>query len=479
VFVERLKEAAYFEMNWFSNNKTKAISKGTPPVIQSTNSIVEETAVGTVCGDCTARDALTEILRAGAQKMLKSAIQKEVADYIQDRTDIVDENGRRLVVRNGSLPEREILTGVGPVTVRQPRVRDKRSAADREPFSPGILPKYLRKTKSIEELIPWLYLKGISTNDFPEALQSLLGTDAKGLSASTVTRLKAVWEDEYAEWSKRSLAGKRYVYMWADGIYSNVRFNDNEGRTKDENRQCLLVLMGATVDGTKELVAVVDGHRESELSWKEVLLSLKARGLIHAPELAIGDGALGFWKALDQVFPGTRIQRCTVHKTANVLNKLPKSIQPQAKRMLNDIWRAPTKEEAGKAFDLFEKTFEAKYEECVTCLTKDRDVLLTFFDFPAENWCHIRTTNPIESTFATIRLRHRKTKGNGSARASLTMMFKLAQSASKGWRKLRGHHHIPDLIRGVKFIDGVNENQLTDEDIKLSQTRTIQTEIVA
>ena len=427
----------------------------------------------------TTRDALTEILRSGAQKMLKAAIDQEVSDYVNERSDIVDENGHRLIVRNGSLPEREILTGVGQVAVSQPRVRDKRPAQNREAFTPGILPKYRRKTKAMEELIPWLYLKGISTNDFPEALQSLLGTDAKGLSASTVTRLKAVWEDEYAEWSKRSLAGKRYVYMWADGIYSNVRFNNNEGRTKDENRQCLLLLMGATADGTKELIAVVDGHRESELSWKEVLLSLKARGLMHAPELAIGDGALGFWKALEQVFPGTRIQRCTVHKTANVLNSLPKSIQPQAKRMLHDIWKASTKDAAEQAFDLFVKTFEAKYEKSVKCLKKDRDVLLTFFDFPAENWCHIRTTNPIESTFATIRLRHRKTKGNGSAKASLTMMFKLAQSASKGWRKLRGHHHIPDLIRGIKFIDGVSENQLEEDDRKPSQTRTIQTEIVA
>jgi putative transposase len=393
---------------------------------------------------------------------------------VSDRVDIIDELGRRLVVRNGSLPQREILTGVGPVAVSQPRVRDKRPPADREFFTPSILPKYLRKTKSIEELIPWLYLKGISTNDFPEALQSLLGADAKGLSASTVTRLKAVWEDEYAEWPKRSLAGKRYVYMWADGIHSNVRFNNNEGRTKDENRQCLLVLMGATADGTKELIAVVDGHRESELSWKEVLLSLKARSLMHAPELAIGDGALGFWKALKQVFPGTRVQRCTVHKTANVLNKLPKSIQPQAKQMLHDIWKAPTYEEAGQAFDLFENTFESK---CVTCLRKDRDLLLTFFDFLAENWCHIRTTNPIESTFATIRLRQRKTRGCGSARASLTMMFKLAQSAEKGWRKLRGHQHIPDLIRGIKFIDGVNENKLREDDITASQTHAIQTEI--
>lgn len=299
------------------------------------------------------------------------------------------------------------------------------------------------------------------------------------LSPSTITRLKAAWEDEYDEWNKRSLVGKRYVYMWADGIHSNVRFNNNEGRTKDENRQCLLVLMGATADGTKELIAVVDGHRESEISWKEVLLSLKARGLMHAPELAIGDGALGFWKALEQVFPGTRVQRCTVHKTSNVLNKVPKSVQPQMKRMLHDIWAAPTKEEARNAFDLFEQTFEAKYESAVKCLTKDRDVLLTFFDFPAENWCHIRTTNPIESTFATIRLRHRKTKGNGSARASVTMMFKLAQSAEKGWRKLRGHQHIPDLVRGVKFIDGVNENHLKEEELKPSQISTIQTEIVA
>ena len=448
-------------------------------MIQNTNSALKDTAASSDFGDLTARDALTEILRTGAQRLLRVAIEKEVADYINERSDIVDEDGRRLVVRNGSLPEREILTGVGPVAVSQPRVRDKRSGSEREDFTPGILPRYLRKTKSIEELIPWLYLKGISTNDFPEALQSLLGADAKGLSASTVTRLKSVWEEEYVEWSKRSLAGKRYVYMWADGIYSNVRFNDNEGRTKDENRQCLLVLMGATADGTKELIAVVDGQRESELSWKEVLLSLKARGLMHAPELAVGDGALGFWKALQQVFPGTRIQRCTVHKTANVLNKVPKSVRPQMKRMLHDIWNAPTKEEAGKAFDLFEKTFDAKYQAAVQCLSKDRDVLLTFYDFPAENWCHIRTTNPIESTFATIRLRHRKTKGNGSAKASVTMMFKLAQSASKGWRKLRGHHHIPDLIQGVKFIDGVNEHQLKEEDVTPSQTRTIQTEIVA
>lgn len=466
-------------MNWLPTKVSSSFTKGTPPMAESTNSVTEDTAHASNFRDLMAGDVLTEILRTGAQRMLGAAIEKEVAEYIGGRSEILDEDGRRLVVRNGSLPERAILTGIGPVTVSQPRIRDKRPAEEREVFTPSVLPKYLRKTKSLEELIPWLYLKGISTNDFPEALQSLLGSDAKGLSASTVTRLKAVWEDEYAEWSKRSLIGKRYVYMWADGIHSNVRFNDNEGRTNDEKQQCLLVLMGATADGTKELIAVVDGHRESELSWKEILLSLKARGLMHAPELAIGDGALGFWKALKQVLPGTREQRCTVHKTANVLNKMPKSVQPQAKNLLNEIWRSPTKEDAGKAFDLFEKTFDAKYEAAVKCLTKDRDVLLTFFDFPAENWCHIRTTNPIESTFATIRLRHRKTKGNGSAKASLTMMFKLAQSAAKGWRKLRGHHHIPELIRGVKFVDGVNENHINEEDNQTSPNRTIQTEIVA
>ena len=416
-------------------------------------------------------DALTEILRAGAQKMLAAAIEREVAGYVETREELTDDAGRRLVVRNGFLPEREILTGIGKVAVKQPRVRDRRPPDQREYFTPAVLPKYLRKTKSMDELIPWLYLKGISTNDFPEALQALLGADAKGLSASTITRLKSVREDEYADWLKRSLAGKRYVYLWADGIYFNVRLEDD--------RQCLLVLMGATADGTKELIAVVDGVRESELSWKEVLLSLKSRGLEHAPELAIGDGALGFWKALREVFPETREQRCTVHKTANVLNKLPRSIQPQAKRALHDIWQAPARAEADKAFDLFLDTFEAKYPQAATCLEKDRTELLAFYDFPAENWCHIRTTNPIESTFATIRLRQRKTRGCGSAKASLTMMFKLAQSAAKGWRKLRGHTHLKDLLRGVRFIDGENEHTLNEKKLQRSAETTSSKETAA
>jgi len=425
------------------------------------------------------RDVLSQVLREGAQKMLQAAIQKEVDEYLQERAGITDDFGRRLVVRNGSLPERDVITGLGAVSVRQPRVRDKRPVSEREVFHSSILPKYLRKTRSMEELVPWLYLKGISTNDFPEALQALLGKDADGFSATTVTRLKSVWEAEYDEWSKRSLTDKRYVYIWADGIYSNIRFNDNDGRSSDENRQCLLVLMGATADGTKELVAVVDGVRESELSWKELLLNLKARGLRHEPLLAIGDGALGFWKALEQVFPTTRVQRCTVHKTANVLDKLPKSVQPQAKRMLHAIWDAPLKEEASTAFDLFVRTFEAKHLAAVECLRKDRHVLLTFYDFPAENWCHIRTTNPIESTFATIRLRHRKTKNNGSAKASLVMLFKLAQTASKCWRKLRGHQHIPELIQGIRFIDGISEHTLNDTRSSAGKSPASHTEIVA
>ena len=413
------------------------------------------------CLDLSAsREALTEILRAGAQKMLAAAIEDEVSSYVAHRAGLLDEGGQRQVVRNGFLPERELMTGIGKVRVKQPRVRDKRPPEQREFFTSAVLPKYLRKTKSMEELIPWLYLKGISTNDFPEALQALLGTDAKGLSASTITRLKSVWEDEYADWSKRSMSGKHYVYLWADGIYCNVRLEDD--------RQCLLVLMGATADGTKELIAVVDGVRESELSWKEVLLNLKSRGLEYPPELAIGDGALGFWKALWEVFPTTREQRCTVHKTMNVLNKLPKSLQPQAKRLLHDIWQAPSRAEADNAFNLFLDTFDAKYLQATRCLAKDRDELLTFYDFPAENWCHIRTTNPIESTFATIRLRQRKTRGCGTAKASVTMMFKLGQSASKGWRKLRGHTHLKDLIQGVRFIDGENEHTLHEKKLQRS-----------
>ena len=393
------------------------------------------------------RDVMTEILRAGAQKMLAQMIQQEVADWLTEREHLRDDQGRRQVVRNGYLPKREITTGVGQVEVRQPRVRDRRPADQAETFTSKILPPYLRKTKSVEELIPWLYLKGVSTGDFSEALKALVGPDCPGLSATTVTRLKSVWEKEFQEWNQRSLHGKQYVYIWADGVHFNIRL--------EEDRQCILVLMGATADGKKELIAVVDGFRESEQSWKGLLLDVKARGLAIDPKLAIGDGALGFWKALKQVYPNTREQRCWVHKTANVLDKLPKRLQAEAKQKLHAIWMADTREHASEAFDLFEKTYEAKYSKAVECLRRDREVLLAFYDFPAEHWIHLRTTNPIESTFATVRLRTKRTKGSGSRTACLTMVYKLMQSASKKWRLLNGAPMLVEVLRGTLFVDGI------------------------
>ena len=393
---------------------------------------------------------LDGILRDGARELLGRAIEDEVAAYLDERKHLVDDSGHQLVVRNGHLPERSIQTPMGAVPVKQPRVRDRREAGER--FRSSILPPYLRKTKSLEDLLPWLYLKGISTGDFSEALQSLLGQDAPGLSASTITRLKAGWEQEYKDWSKRSLRSKRYVYFWADGVYFNIRLED-----PGNARQCILVLMGATADGKKELIAVADGYRESEQSWHELLQDVKQRGLMVAPKLATGDGALGFWKALYKSYPTTRAQRCWVHKTANVLNKMPKSVQARAKAMLHDIWMASTMKDAGEAFDLFLETFSGKYPAATACLGKDREVLLAFYDFPAEHWIHLRTTNPIESTFATVRLRTDKTKGCGSRIACLTMVFKLALSAQKRWRALNGAKFLADVIDGVVFEDGVKK----------------------
>jgi transposase-like protein len=399
----------------------------------------------------TSQDVLTNILREGAQRMLTQAIDAEIAEWIETHRDVCDEAGHRQVVRNGRLPKRTILSGVGAIEVEQPRVLDRRPKDEADFFSSKILPPYLRKTKSLEELIPWLYLKGISTGDFSEALAALVGPSAAGLSASTIVRLKSVWEEEFQQWNKRSLEGKKYVYVWADGVHFNIRL--------EEDRLCILVLMGATQDGRKELIAVADGYRESEQSWKSLLLDVKARGLVVDPKLATGDGALGFWKALPQVYPSTREQRCWVHKTANVLDKLPKRLQPEAKDKIHQIWMAPTKVDADKAFDLFVATYEAKYPKATECLSKDRDVLLTFYDFPAEHWIHLRTTNPIESTFATVRLRHRRTKGNGSRLACLTMVFKLMQSAEKRWRLLNGAKLLPDVIQGVTFIDGIKPQE--------------------
>lgn len=392
------------------------------------------------------QDVLTDILRVGAQKMLAQAIEAEVQEWVNQRSECRDERGRQQIVRNGSMPERSLLTGLGEIKVQQPRVRDRRPAEHREKFSSAILPPYLRKTKSVEELIPWLYLKGISTGDFSEALAAILGPDAKGLSATTVTRLKGIWQDEYQAWGKRSLAAKQYAYVWADGIHFNIRLEDE--------RQCILVLMGATPEGDKEVIAISEGYRESEQSWLALLLDCKDRGLTIEPELAIADGALGFWKALPKVWPKTRDQRCWVHKTANVLDKMPKSQQPRAKEMIHEIWMAASREDATKAFDLFVKTWEAKYPKATDCLAKDRVALLAFYDFPAEHWRHIRTTNPIESVLATVRLRTCKTKGCGNRIACETMVFKLMESAKKGWRKLNGSSLLPEVIRGTKFING-------------------------
>jgi transposase-like protein len=400
------------------------------------------------------RDVLTQILRQGAQKMLTLAIETEVQEYLSQHGCELDQDGHRQVVRNGYLPQRQIQTGIGQVAVRQPRVNDKRldQNGQRRRFSSKILPPYLRRTRSIDELIPWLYLKGISTGDFSEALVALLGPQASGLSASNIVRLKACWQEEWKDWASRSLKDKMYVYIWADGIYFNVRLED-----KANQRQCILVLMGATAQGKKELIAIADGYRESEQSWKELLLQVKAAGLEIDPKLAIGDGALGFWAAVRKVFPSIAEQRCWVHKTANVLNKLPRGLQGKAKAMLHEIWMAQSKSQAEKAFDLFMETFAAKYPKAAECLAKDREVLLAFYDFPAEHWRHIRTTNPIESTFATVRLRTYKTKGCGSRTACLTMVFKLVQSAECHWRRLNGSKLLEEVIRGVCFADGIKE----------------------
>jgi putative transposase len=383
--------------------------------------------------------------------MLSMAIEAEVVEWIDSHRPLVDERGHRQVVRNGYLPERKIVTGLGPLQVRQPRVHDRRTGDEREVFSSKILPPYLRKTRSLEELLPWLYLKGISTGDFHEALQALVGPECPGLSASTITRLVAQWQDDYKDWSKRSLADKQYVYLWVDGVHFNIRL--------EEDRQCILVLMGATADGHKELVALADGYRESEQSWKVLLLDVKAHGLSIDPKLATGDGALGFWKALAQVFPTTRPQRCWVHKTANVLDQLPKRLQPHTKEMIHQIWMADTHAAASQAFDAFLEAYDAKYPKACECLAKDRDQLLAFYDFPAEHWIHLRTTNPIESVFATVRLRHRRTKGSGSRTACLAMVHQLILSASKRWRLLNSSNRLPEVIQGIQFIDGIKSQQ--------------------
>ena len=395
-------------------------------------------------------DQLTEVLRRGARCLLAQAVEAEVADFLGGHGELKTGDGRQRVVRHGHLPEREVLTGIGPVALRQPRVRDRAAAADdpdRIRFSSMILPPYMRRSKSIETLLPILYLKGISTGDFSEALAALLGKDAPGLSASAIGRLKEGWQDDHATWARRDLSARRYVYIWADGIHLQARLEDEA--------QCILVIIGATPEGTKELIGFTDGTRESAHDWRVLLLDLKRRGLTVAPELAVADGALGFWKALGEVWPKTREQSCWVHKTANVLAKLPKSQHPKAKRALQDIWMAETKADAETAFDTFIEGYRVKYDKAAECLRKDRGALLAFYDFPAEHWKHLRTTNPIESTFATVRHRTIRSKGCLSNRTALAMVFKLVEGAQKNWRRLDGHELLPKLILGVKFTNGL------------------------
>lgn len=394
-------------------------------------------------------DAVTELLRSGAQQLLQKAIEAELSTFMEQFQGRRLDNGRAAVVRNGHLPERDLQTGIGPVSVKVPKVRSR--DGDPVTFRSALVPPFIRKTKTLEAALPWLYLKGISSGEMQSALEVLVGPQAKGLSAATISRLKRTWAEEYKRWCDQSLDKDRWVYLWVDGIHSGLRAEDT--------KLCALTVIGVNERGEKHFLAIEDGSRESTQSWREVLLKLKARGM-NAPKLVIGDGALGFWAAADQIYPDTRQQRCWVHKTANVLNKLPKSGQPKAKQALHDIWMAETRQDAITAFDLFIKTYEDKYPAVTECLIKDQDELLAFYDFPAQHWQSIRTTNPIESSFATIRHRTKRSKGCLSRDTMLHMMFKLGQCAQTNWRRLRGFDHLAKVITGVKFVDGIEKQKV-------------------
>lgn len=388
-------------------------------------------------------DALTELLRSSARQIITQAVEAELEIFVNEfKQEFV--NGKPRIVRNGYLPAREILTGIGKVIVRVPRIRDRETGQEKINFKSSFIPPYMRRTATIDEVLPLLYLKGISEADFVEVLTPIFGEQVKNLSPSVISRLKSVWEEEHLKWSTRPLELKHYVYWWVDGVGFSVR---------DDDRRCVLVIMGVTEQGHKELIALHDGYRESTESWLSLLRELKARG-INAPSIAVGDGALGFWNAINEVFPKAKHQRCCFHKMGNVLDKLPKSQQARAKSMLHEIWMSATREDAYKAFDIFIKEYKAKYPKATECLLKDREELLTFYDFPAEHWVHLRTTNPIESIFATVRNRTYKVKGAFSNKTILTMAFKLMQSAQKNWIRLRGFHHLDNVIKGVKFVDG-------------------------
>ena len=405
---------------------------------------MEENNIVEFTGRDTVSDPLTALLRNGARKLLQTAVEAELETFLAGFADSRTPDGRAAVVRNGHHPERAVQTGIGPLTVQIPKVRSK--TGEPVTFRSALVPPYVRKAKSLEAAVPWLYLKGISTGEMGAALKGLLGPDATGFSAKTVARLKTQWAADYDDWRKMDLSRDDWVYIWVDCIYSGLRGTND--------RLCALVVIGVNARGEKHFLAIEDGVRESTQSWREVLLALKGRGL-GAPKLAIGDGAMGFWSALEELSPATLQQRCWMHKTGNVLNYLPKLSQPKAKKMLHDVWQAETRQDATKAFDLFVETYEAKYPKATDCLTKDRTELLTFFDFPAQHWQSIRTSNPIESAFATIRHRTKRTKGCLTRDGMLHMMFKLGQCAEKSWRKLRGFAHLADVIQGVDFINGI------------------------
>ena len=394
-------------------------------------------------------DPLTDVLRSGARRLLAQAVEMEADDFIAAMKELKLADGRDRIVRHGHGPERSIQTGIGPVPVRRVKIRDRgaNGEADRVRFASSILPKWARRTRSLDALLPVLYLRGVSTGDFQEALSALVGKDAPNLSPSVITRLTAQWNADYERWQKRDLSARRYVYVWADGVYLQARMEDQA--------ECMLVLIGATPEGKKELVGFQTGVRESAQSWRELLVDVKRRGLKVAPDIAVGDGALGFWKALDEVFPGTKHQRCWVHKTANVLNKVPLSVQANMKPDLREIYGAPTRAAAEMAIDVFAEKYGAKYDKAVDCLTKDRETLLAFYGFPAEHWDHLRTSNPIESIFATVRHRTVRTKGSLSSNTARLMVFKLVMTAAKSWRRLKGQNQLPKLLAGARFQDGI------------------------
>jgi transposase-like protein len=394
-------------------------------------------------------DPLTAVLRSGARRLLAQAVEAEAEAFLAEMADQRLADGRARFVRHGYGPERTIQTGIGPLEVQRVKVRDRAptETEKRVRFTSQILPRWARRTKSLEALLPVLYLRGVSTGDFQEALAALLGKEAPNLSPSVITRLKGDWQGEYERWQKRELSARRYVYIWADGVYLQARM--------EPQAECMLVVIGATPEGKKELVGFQVGTRESAQSWRELLVGLKTRGLAIAPELAVGDGALGFWKALEEVFPVTRHQRCWVHKAVNILNKLPKSLQPNARQDLREIWLAPDRVTAEVALATFEAKYAPKYDRAVACLVKDREALLTFYDFPAEHWDHLRSSNPIESVFATVRHRTVRTKGALSQETARLMVFKLVMAAARTWRRLKGENQLPKVIKGVTFKDGV------------------------